>query len=95
MTNRNKKMTGRRITLGTAFIAAFIMMAALFFGAKDLNAAGRKISKNKAESIAAHHAGFKKSKVKFIKAKYEKEDNEYDSALVDNFELLRVDELKD
>jgi len=24
-----------------------------------------------------------------------KEDNEYDSALIDNFELLRVDELKD
>ena len=53
MTNKIKKMTGRRIALGTGFIAALIMMAAFFFGAKDLNAAGRKISKNKAESIAA------------------------------------------
>ena len=82
MTNKIKKMTGRRIALGTGFIAALIMMAAFFFGAKDLNAAGRKISKNKAESIAAHHAGFKKSKVKFIKAEYDNKDNEYDIEFV-------------
>ena len=82
MTGRRKEMTGMRRFFMGAILTAVILMLGLMLGAFRAEAASRKISKSKAKSIATKHAGFKKSKVKFTKAKYDKEDNEYEIKFV-------------
>ena len=82
MTGRIRTMTEKRNIVNMGFIMMFILMTALVFGGVRVDAAKRKISKNTAKAIAAKHAGFKKSNVRFAKAKYDREDNEYDIEFV-------------
>ena len=81
MTDRMNKIRGKRTIWKTGILMILFLTIALTFGGAKVFAK-KKISKNKAKTIAVKHAGFKKSKVRFIKAKYDKKDNEYDILFV-------------
>ena len=81
MTNQTRKMTGKRSLFRIGFLTMLVLTIALAFGGARVSAK-KKISKNKAKTIAVKHAGFKKAKVRFIKARYDKKDNEYDIEFV-------------